>query len=153
MVQHMARDNVPQRPNGQTGSVRRTGSLHHLFRKTPEQVQCGASQVDELLAKAGQFPAAGVRFRGVVVFFKSRQGRWVFSREPQRAVRHDALGIEHMAQDFLDRPLSRLVPEETLIFRESVDGFSKALCRVLKSCEKWHFVYWADIPPVEVRNN
>ena len=54
----------------------------------------------------------GDRHIGVLVETGQRCG--VAARDPQRAVRHDALDVAQMADDFLDAPLAALVPVHRL---------------------------------------
>jgi hypothetical protein len=116
----VAGEDVGQRPHADLGPVGVAAAQPGLVFELPEQEGVRASAVLELRGQVAEQAPAEAGGGHVVVLLEPGQGIAVAAREAQRAIAEDALGVGHVAHDFLDAPLALLVAEVAFPLRQPV---------------------------------
>src|SRR5258707_1009427 len=75
------------------------------------QRDAGAANGREFLQQIRELTGSGVRNLDIVVLLEAGKGRLVAAGDAKDADGEDALGVDHVAEDFLDGPFSRSIAE------------------------------------------
>lgn len=115
MVRDVTDHDVGHRPNADRRIARGSGSGPGGLRQVTQQQNRGLADVVEFIEQLTPIAMLGLGGGRIGVLFKRRQRSRIGSRDAQRAIGKDTLGVNDVAKQFFDAPLSWSVAVKLLV--------------------------------------
>jgi len=115
-MQFVTGDDVSQRAHGKRVLARCAPPQPVLFVEIAQQRNSGAPHRDEFFDQVRQSTVRKRTITHVVILLKPLDGCGIRSCNAQGAIGKDALGVAHVAQNFLGAPLAGRVPKVPFFF-------------------------------------
>src|SRR6185437_12413429 len=102
----MPGDDVEQRPYTHFLAARYAASRQHGLVRMPHELDRRGAYDLQLFQQVTERPAPEIAGRHIRVLIEAGERRGIAAADAQRPIGEDALGIDHMSNDILRRPLA-----------------------------------------------
>src|SRR5215469_12840748 len=119
MVKFVSCDDIGERSDANFDIVGNSSSLPSFRLQIPKQRNGGAAHLLEFASQIAHSPLVEAAVLYVVILLEARDWSPIIARDSQRAVGHDALGIDQMAEHFFNAPLVRLIAKCAVMLRKA----------------------------------